>query len=90
MKEKTNQLNREEAKKLHQKYGTDWICPVCHSSMYIVMKLIKHPLATKKKFPSIFRCILCDREEKYWVSVKDNWLLRLDNDKIVKGNMLNE
>jgi len=74
------QFTREEAKHLKQKHGTDWICPYCHSSMYVVAKLIKHPDADRTKFPCVFRCILCDQivEEKYWVKVKDNWLVRLE------------
>ena len=70
------QYHLEEAKELKQRYGTDWMCPHCHSSMYIISKLIRHPEATKESFPCIFKCILCDNEEKYWVGVDEKWLVR--------------
>lgn len=56
------QLSIEESQKLKQKYGMDWICPFCHSSMEIVSKLIRHPEATREKIPIVLRCINCKFE----------------------------
>ena len=74
---KINQLTLEEAQQLEQKYGTDWICPLCSSSMCITQKLIRHQQATREKFPCVLKCVLCDREEIYWVKVDGKYLVRL-------------
>lgn len=73
-----SQLTLEEAKQLEQKYGCSWVCPVCGSSMCIIKKLIRHPQATREIVPCVFRCIICEREEIYWVRVDGNQLVRLE------------
>lgn len=76
------QLSIEESQKLEQKYGMDWICPFCHSSMKIVSKLIRHPEATIEKIPIVLRCVLCDHEESSLAYVDNQkWLIRYKEDK---------
>lgn len=76
------QLSIEESQKLEQKYGMDWMCPKCTSSMHIVSKLIRHPEATIEKIPVVLQCILCDNEESSVAYVENQkWLIRYKEDK---------
>ena len=71
------QLSMEESQKLEQKYGMDWMCTKCTSSMHIVSKLIRHPEATKESFPIVLRCISCNHEYTSVAYVENQkWLIR--------------